>query len=721
MPPSTRLLPNSRIALAAAALLIAFALLYAALAWNAVRIEQISRKETVLEIAQKATNSYFVELEAAIEDMVDDLQAGPGLGDAARNAGMIRRFKELHPTFTAVNLLDTEGNILASELSPDRAALPRIRQVRGPSWVDFQSKLTPQTKFDLGRPLKATIAPGWFFPMRYVIRGPDGQPVGFISATLSADVLQRFWSDAPVVAKSSLGLIRDDGYLISLFPAPPQADQDAVYRSPRTGVVPRGGRGAERSGYAEGESSILGVPGGYTWQRLENYPVTMFVATPLAEYHRAWWQAVRVPFALILLLGVAGGLAFRVLHQRETALASERRRTEEALAEKRLAERANRTKTEFMARMSHELRTPLNAILGFTQILQRDTPRTLVPEQKRELEHVLHAGHHLLSLIDDLLDLSRVEAGTLALQFGPVDTLDLLRDAMGQVASQAEAQGVALELTPSPRPLPLARADRTRLRQVVLNLLSNAIKYNRRGGRVVLSAALDEGRLRLAVRDTGVGLSAAQLAQLFQPFNRLGREGSGIQGTGIGLMITRSLVEAMDGTLAVTSEEGVGSEFRVTLPLAALGGAGEAGGPDSLPPDHAPGAGAVLYIDDDEVNRILMQSYLGVRPQVQLALAASGVEGLAMARATPQDLLLIDMMMPGMNGLEVLAAVRADPQLRHLPCLAISANAMPDEIETARRAGFDGYLVKPIAVDALLHEIDQRLAPAAAQRQGRSA
>ena len=720
MPTPNRLPPNTRIALAAAVLLLAFALLYAALAWRAVRTEQISRKQTVLEIAQKATNSYFVELEAAIEDMVDDLLAGPGLADPVRTAGIIRRFKQLHPSFTAVNLLAPDGTILASELAPERATLPRIRQVRGPSWVDFLAKLTPQTKFDLGRPLKATIAPGWFFPMRYVIRGPDGQPQAFISATLSADVLQRFWSDAPVVARSSLGLIRDDGYLISLFPAPPQADQDAVYRSPRTGIVPRGGSGAERSGYAEGASSILDVPGGYAWQRLQNYPVTMFVATPLSEYRQAWWQAVRVPFALILLLAVAGWLALRVVHQRESALAAERRRTEEALAEKRLAERANRTKTEFMARMSHELRTPLNAILGFAQILQRDTPRTLVPEQKRELEHVLHAGHHLLSLIDDLLDLSRVEAGTLALQLGAVDLLDVLRDAMGQVATQAEAQGVSLDLTPPPRPLPPVRADRTRLRQVVLNLLSNAIKYNRRGGRVALGAALDEGRLRLTVRDTGVGLSAAQLTQLFEPFNRLGREGSGIQGTGIGLLITRSLVEAMDGELTVASEEGVGSEFRVTLPLALTAAAGEAG-PDSVPPDDAPGEGAVLYIDDDEVNRILMQSYLGVRPKVRLALAASGPEGLAMARAAPPDLLLIDMMMPGMNGLEVLAAVRADAGLRKLPCLAISANAMPDEIETARRAGFDGYLVKPIAVDALLHEIDRRLAPAATQRQAQSA
>ncbi len=711
MLPPLRLPPTMRLATVAGAAMLGAMLLYGMLAWRAVREEQIARMQTVLEIAQKATNTHFVELEAALVDLGEDLQAGPGLADRERGAALIRRFRELHPNFTAVNLLDREGNVIASAMSAERAARPGIARVRSPSWADFLAQLTPETSLDLGRPLLATVAPGWFFPMRYVVRGADGQPVAFVSATLSADVLQRFWSNAPVVAKSSLGLIRDDAYLISLFPPPPKATQDSVYGSPRTGVVPQGGSGLTRSGYVEGDSSILGQPGGYAYQRLEDFPLTIFVATPLAEYRAAWWSAVRVPYALMALLALAGTLGLRGLRARQAALEAERRRAEEALADKRVAERANRAKTDFMARMSHELRTPLNAILGFTQILQRDAPRTLVPEQQRELQHVLHAGHHLLSLIDDLLDLSRVEAGTLRLQFTDVDAADVVRDAMGQIAAQAEALGVHVALDAPDAPLPPALADRTRLRQVVLNLLSNAVKYNRPGGSVGLRLSAEAGRLRLAVRDTGCGLSPAQIEQLFQPFNRLGREASDVQGTGIGLVITRSLVELMNGRLDVSSQPGVGSEFRIELPLSTRTGTERAASPDAavLPP----GEGEVLYIDDDEVNRVLMQAYLGVRPRVGLRVAASGSEGLAMASASRPDLLLIDLMMPGMNGLQVLAAVRADPALRGTPCLALSANAMPEEIDAAMRAGFDGYLVKPVAVDMLLREIDRRLAPRA--------
>ncbi len=708
-------LPNSRrLAAIGGVLLGIVALVYGVLTWNAVRAEQIARMQTVLEIAQKATNSYFVELEASIEGLGDALQAGPGLADMQRAGALIRRFRELHPTFTAINLLAPDGEIIAAALAPDRAGLPRVTRVRGESWVEFLGRLTPQTRFDLGRPLRATVAPGWFFPMRFVIRGQDGQPLAFISATLPADVLQRFWSDAPVVAHSSLGLIRDDGYLISLFPAPLQATQDMIYGSPRTGVVPRGGSGDARSGYAQGESSILGQPGGYAFRRLESYPLTMFVATPLSVYWQGWWATVRVPFLLLALLAAAGVTAQRVLRTRQLALEAERRRAEAALVEKQLAERANRTKTEFMARMSHELRTPLNAILGFTQILQRDTPGTLIPAQQRELEHVLHAGHHLLSLIDDLLDLSRVEAGTLRLDLAEVDAADVVRDAMRQMAAQAEARQLSVALDASAQRLPAVRADRTRLRQVVLNLLSNAIKYNHAGGSVTLKLRARDDRLHLSVIDTGSGLSAQQLEQLFQPFNRLGREGGDAPGTGIGLIITRGLVELMAGRLEVASTAGVGTEFRVELPLSPSrepaarhpGGAGPA--PQAPAP---PGAGAVIYIDDEETNRVLMQAYLATRPAVQLRSVASGPEGLAAARAAPPDLLLIDMMMPGMSGLEVLAEVRGDAALRAVPCVAISANAMPEEIDAAMRAGFDGYLVKPLAVDLLLREIDRRLCP----------
>ena len=700
---------TSRFARMGAALLLAFAALYGALSWQAIRSEQISRMQTVLEIAQKATDGYFVEMQAALESLAQDLQSGTGLADVERSTAQIKRFKQLHPGLTAVNLLDTDGRVIASALAPARAQLPSITQVRGPSFAEFKARLTRDTRLDLGRPLKASVAPGWFFPMRYVLRDGKGEPVAFLSATLPVEVLQRFWSSAPVVAKSSLGLLRDDAFLISLHPTPADASQEAVYGAARSGIVPKAA--AMTAGYLEGTSSILGVPAGYAFQRLEHYPITIFVGTPLAEYRHAWWQAVRVPFLLIALLALAGSVSLSVLHKRQRALESERRRADEALAEKRLAERANRTKTEFMARMSHELRTPLNAILGFTEILERDASRTLASEQKRDLQRVLHAGHHLLWLIDDLLDLSRVEAGTLRLQMVEVDAAELLRDAVAQVSGQAQAQNVRLELVLPPTPLAPVQADRTRLQQVVLNLLSNAVKYNRPSGSVTLDASATDTRLRIVVRDTGPGLSPAQLQQLVQPFNRLGRETGAIQGTGIGLVITRNLVQLMAGTLEVESQPGVGSSFCLELPLAEQREASTAAAVPATAGRARPAhRGDVLYIDDDEINRLLMQAYFEARPGVRLRLAGSGTEGLAMARAARPDLLLIDLMMPGMNGLQVLAAARADAGLHDCPCIAISANAMPDEIDAAMRNGFDGYLVKPLAVDALLAEVDRRLA-----------
>ncbi|HWH74031.1 MAG TPA: sensor histidine kinase [Methylibium sp.] len=547
MPLTDRFALSTRVAVAAGLLLLAFSVGYAILAWRTVKQEQVERLQTVLEIAQKATNAYFAEFDAALQVLAREVQADPEHRDPERTVALLRRFKELRPDITALNLLDLEGGVVATASAPARAALPPLTHVRSPSFAEFLARLGPATRTDLGRPLQGRIDTGWYFPIRHVLRDGQGRPTGVLSATLPVEVLQRFWSDAPVVSSAAIGLVRDDGYLISLYPRPAGGDLATIYGQPRVSAALLDGI-AGRTRYAEGHSGVLPELGAYVFTRLTNYPVTMFVVTPMANYWLQWWSTVRVPYALLALLAVAGALGLRALRAHERALEAEQQRTEDALAEKRLAEQANQTKSEFMARMSHELRTPLHAILGFAQLLQRDATGTLRPDQQRDLTHVLHAGHHLLSLIDDLLDLSRVEAGTLRIETADVDATDVVRDAMHQVAVQAGARDIAIALDAGPAPLPAVRADPTRLRQVVLNLLSNAVKYNRPGGRVTVRLRALDGRLHLTVSDTGPGLTPPQIGRLFQPFDRLGREGSATPGTGIGLVIARSLVELMGGS-----------------------------------------------------------------------------------------------------------------------------------------------------------------------------
>lgn len=398
----------------------------------------------------------------------------------------------------------------------------------------------------------------------------------------------------------------------------------------------------------------------------------------------------------------------------EAALISARdeaeRAREEAEQAREEAESANRAKSEFLSRMSHELRTPLNAILGFGQLLQADADDPLSGGQRQRVDELLRGGRHLLALINDVLDVARIEAGQLQLSLQPVDLAVLARDCLRLVQPVAQDRGVTLALQFDPPPAAWGvTADATRLKQVLLNLLSNAIKFNREAGQVQVGARVVADGLLLEVTDQGPGIPPEQVPRLFQAFERLDMEGA-VEGTGIGLALSRSLVALMHGEIGVRSEPGQGSVFWVRLPASA-GGVFAVDLPlaASLP---APPSRRhdVLYIEDNEVNQLLMQGMLAHRPAIDLRLAAWPEDGLAMALEQPPDLVLLDIQLPGIDGFEVLRLMHDQPSLRQVPVIAVSANAMPDDLADARRAGFADYLTKPVDMARLLALVDRALA-----------
>jgi PAS domain S-box-containing protein len=393
---------------------------------------------------------------------------------------------------------------------------------------------------------------------------------------------------------------------------------------------------------------------------------------------------------------------------------------EAARRDKMVAQRESEAKSQFLARMSHELRTPLNAVLGFAQLLQLDSAAAS-PEQRGRVEHILAAGEHLLSLINDVLDLSSLQSGQLKLDLQAVPLAELVGEAMPLVSALADSAQVALRAGSIDG---VAWGDRIRLRQVLINLLTNAIKYNRAGGQVMVESRVAGDQVALRVHDTGRGLTREQRRHLFEPFNRLGIEREGIEGTGIGLAIVKTLVTRMGGALDVQSELGRGSMFEVRLQRADAPPAVDMPAPSApaapLPPPAEPVRGDVqaparvagaqlVYIEDNPINVMLVEELIASRPGLHVVSEPNGERGVERVRALRPDLVLVDMQLPDFDGFEVLRRLRAAPETATIPCIAVSANAMPDDIARALAAGFVEYWTKPINFGAFLRSIEALL------------
>ena len=377
-----------------------------------------------------------------------------------------------------------------------------------------------------------------------------------------------------------------------------------------------------------------------------------------------------------------------------------------------VAKKANLAKSDFLSSMSHELRTPLSAILGFAQLIESGSPSPTI-SQKRSVDQILKAGWYLLDLINEILDLALIESGKLSLSLEPSSLAEVMRECQAMIEPQAQKRGIGVTFPEFEFPY-FVKADRTRVKQVLINLLSNAIKYNKAGGTVVVDyIASAPERIRIYVKDTGEGLTPEKLAQLFQPFNRLGQEANGEEGTGIGLVVCKRLIELMGGVIGVESTVGKGSVFWIELTLTAE--------PEAVAGTARPTAVArghieadaplrtLLYVEDNPANLMLVEDLIARRPDIRLLSARDGHSGVAIARASLPDVILMDINLPGISGITALKILADDPGTAHIPVIALSANAIPRDIAKGLEAGFFRYLTKPIKVNEFMDTLDVAL------------
>lgn len=431
---------------------------------------------------------------------------------------------------------------------------------------------------------------------------------------------------------------------------------------------------------------------------------------------------------VLVLVAIVLAFTLAVVRLRGRAEATRLKQTNEAL-EARVAERtreltlalqaadeqsvalksASQAKSDFLASMSHELRTPLNAVIGFSELMRMNAvAEPLTHRQEQAVDHILTAGRHLLCLIEEVLDLSRIEAGGLSMSIERVDPQLVIREVCESLRPEAVAAGIDLKGPPPTAGMGVT-ADRTRLRQVLLNLISNAIKYNSAGGTVLVEARQDGQGVTISVHDTGAGIPKSRMNELFQPFNRLGRESSAVGGAGIGLAVSRRLAEAMGGSLNAKSIENEGSTFTLKLPGARLDAQTVVASPvQPLMRPLIPGRDAVvLYVEDNPSNVALMRHVVSALGSIRLHVAETGETGLALARDLGPDIIILDINLPDMSGFDVKVRLDADPLTQDIPVMALSASAMPRDVKQGRAAGFVDYMTKPFDIAALARALQK--------------
>jgi signal transduction histidine kinase len=671
--------------------------------------------QTAIEQARAQTQSFASALEeqsrqslhrvaSALREADESLAQlrARNITDAAeigrRLAGELPADRLIH----AIELLDADGRRWLST-----AALSD-RPTEGGSALDYHAPHVRGADRELvfGAPRRPLPQGDWMLPVSRRLTLPGGAWGGVLVAWVRTPYFQPFYDTLAAGEGHFVALFLTSGWAAVTSPHDEAAMQRNWSDAPLFREhMPQWPTGTVRDAFAHD-----GIDRIYSYRVLNDHPVLVVYGLAsdavLAEWRRsAAWDGL----FLLLALAVLGGAA-RLLARQEAG----RRESERVHAQMLAAEEASHAKTEFLARMSHELRTPLNAVLGFAQLLE-DEGQALTLQQRRHLGLLREGGQHLQALVSDVLDVANIEAGRLEITLRPVPLQAVVDSSLALCASAATAAGVQLRTHVPDEPALHVSADATRLRQVLANLVSNGIKYNRPGGHVMVHAAAAAERVRIEVEDDGLGMTDEQQQQLFTPYNRLGREGGTVRGTGIGLVLVRQLVVLMHGRLQVHSEAGRGTRVTIELPRSAAAPEVPAPvAPPSTPGGGTPGAGLVLYIEDEPVNRLLVQETLRSCPGVELLLAENGYDGLALARARRPALVLLDMQLPDIDGHRVLAALRSDAATRDIPVVVLSAGAMSADIVRAREVGAVAYWTKPIDTVALRTQVQRLLARAEA-------
>ena len=545
--------------------------------------------------------------------------------------------------------------------------------------------------------------------MSHFGRGDEAPDRGHSSGVLKAEALQN-----AILTSANFSIIAtDEKGIIQLFNV--GAEQMLGYRAAE--VIDRT-RPSDMHDPTEVRARALALSAELDTQIAPGFEALAFKASRGIEdiyeltYIRKDGSAFPAIVSITALRNDAGGVIGYLLISTDN---SARHRVQQQLGEALMAaEKANRAKTEFISSMSHELRTPLNAILGFAQLVDSGTPPP-TPLQKRSVDQILKAGWYLLELINEILDLALIESGTVSLSREPVLLSEVLAECRSMMEPQAQQRGIGMVFLPLEAPC-FVMADRTRLKQVMINVLFNAIKYNQVGGHVTVKCTLTpDDAVRISVRDTGRGLAPDKLAQLFQPFNRLGQEQGTEEGTGIGLVVTQRLVQLMGGDIGADSTLGVGSEFWVSMPLTKARQLDTAPGDPVLPPtaqasQTQSAQRTLLYVEDNPANLELVAQVIARRADLRLLSAADASLGIEFARVYQPAVVLMDINLPGLNGTDAMRILHADPSTAHIPIIALSANAVPRDIQKGMDAGFFDYVTKPFKVQQLLGALDAALA-----------
>jgi signal transduction histidine kinase/ActR/RegA family two-component response regulator len=696
------------IAISAALKLIPLALLAylsVQLATNAVEDNAKARVESNAALAvstfQTAMTNFQTSLSSfAARQRLQHALAGPTV-DRDEVRRLLRRLEDEQSSIATAFVVTPQGRLV--EMVPAAAA------TRG---ADLSGSVWYRPVRSTGQPYVSGVyrseTPG--HPNAIAVAVPvreegteSNRTLGFVGATLDLGATQRFVD----YFSSSLGIdltLTDQNGVLIARPGHEPGKLVSLESNPGVATALQGGTvvRAHSSERGDGISAYAPVPG-VGWTVAASVPEAS--AFSGIDHLRSTVAVVAGLLALVLV----GGLVFlaRSLRQRERAEAA----AEEARAE---AERANRAKSEFLSRMSHELRTPLNAVLGFGQLLAM---RDLDEPDKESVDQILKGGNHLLGLINEVLDIARIESGKLALSLEAVQLSEIVREALDLVRPLANERGIAITVDSSDHG-DYVIADRQRMSQVLLNLLSNAIKYNVAGGSA--SIAVRDGHddsVVIEVADTGVGMPAEDLARLFTPFERFGADERQIAGTGLGLALSKGLVEAMGGRLSVDSEPGSGSTFRIELAAAAnpLAATEADDRPESADRPLAVGDRryTILYIEDNLSNLRLVQHILDERPDIHLIPAMQGRLGIELAYEHRPDLVLLDLHLPDIDGEEVLVRLQSDPAFNGTPVIVLSADATAGRVERLLETGATAYLSKPIDVRRFLEVIDEHAPPMA--------